>query len=163
MDERKKAKQKRPGNKSRKEVKRPTETEIEERIQFAINLRLNTTMYKCEQKVAIAERFGVTRKTAEEYLGRAKVVMNDQRNRDTSELMDEAYLRLRGHAVSDEASRMERIKAETEIIKLMGLASPTKHAITDSEGNDISIDEAGSELSALASALADRSGEDSGS
>lgn len=148
-----------PGNRSRKGVERPTEEEIEKRIEFAIQVRLKGG-HKSEMKRIIANEFGVTRKTAELYLGRAKNLMREIRNRDTAELMDESYLRLVGHAVAEDATRMERIKAETEIIKLMGIGSPTKHAITDSQGNDISIDEAESRLSAIASSLAQREGED---
>jgi len=148
-------KPKKPGNTSREGVYRPTESEREERLAFAIKIRTRGG-HKSAMMREIADEFGITLKTAEDYLVRAKQAMMEVMQKTTQELATESYTRLLESAVDEKATRGERIRAEEAIMKLFGLPGPTKHAITDAKGNDLEPDEARTRISVLASSLIDR-------
>lgn len=149
------AKKKSTASKERKEAKRPTESEKEARIQFAIRQWLNCG-YQDMMLLNIRKEFDVTERTAQLYLARAREVIGKMRDKANKDFVDEVYARS-----IDRLSRCETVdqedRVERTIMDLLGLKAPVRVARTTADGKDVDVDadERRVQLRNLALALAD--------
>ena len=137
----------------------PTEKEQEDRIQFACKVWLEGR-YKTAMLHKIADEFGISTRTAQKYLSLARDRLAEQTATSWQEKREEAYNRYLAIATDESMPPNARIKAQTRIDQIFGLDAPVKIARTDSEGKDISVDEARDSLASLLDSLAHRSGSD---
>jgi hypothetical protein len=139
----------------------PTEREIDDRVAFARDTYLRHR-FKSTQIKAIRDEFGVSRRTAETYLSRARQEIRSLSDATWMEKREASYEFYLSIVMDETKPPNSRIKAQGAIDKLFGLDAPIKIARTDSDGNDLDLDGAADRVSALAQRIADRRG-DSGS
>lgn len=93
--------------------------------------------YDGEVKTVVAARYGISRRTVERYLRRAREEMRAEIGRDKPDLQAESLEVYRSILMDEDAKPIEKIKARERMDKLLGLEAPVKVASTDKEGNDL--------------------------
>jgi hypothetical protein len=142
-------------------VKNPGQTpsdEIDKRVEITETL-LARGMRKSDIKQYLKGEFGITARTCESYLARARdlILLKLRSDRDEHRAMALAfYQTVRADA---SASFMERLRAQQQIDHLLGLHAPWKVAQTTTDGKDVLPTDVDDRLSALASRIADRIGD----
>lgn len=136
----------------------PTKKEIEERVEFARNIYLKQR-FKGQMIAEIKQEFGVSARTAEKYLSRAKEQVRELSDATWMEKRENAYQFYLSIAMDESQPAHSRIKAQTRIDQIYGLDAPVKVARTDKDGNDITLDEAESRIDSLAARIAERGGD----
>jgi len=111
---------------------------------------------KSEIKRVMRDRYGADRATVERYLSTAREHLLIEIG-ETRDWMRAQSLAVYSAVIRDsEASHRDKIRAQAQIDKLLGLAAPIKIAQTDIQGRDLPPDEARDRLSALASTIVQR-------
>lgn len=119
---------------------KPTREEMDRRIEFVaklVMLRKTTGAIKrmCNK------RYGVSARTAENYLARARDSLKERAERPTVEYMAEA-IRFYESIVGDVNQKaIDRIKAQNSIDKIRGLHSPDKLELTGRDGGPIQTED----------------------
>ena len=135
------------------------EDEYDARIEHALDL-LIAHYRKSVIKTVLKETYGVTARTAENYISRARVLLLAQAS-DEQEFQRAKSIRYWESVIAhEETSVVEKRHARTRLDKIWGVDAPTRIAQTDSKGNDIiDPDEARTRLSVIAASLAERRGD----
>jgi len=131
--------------------------ELESRVEVTETL-LARGMRKSDIKRYLRTEYGVTARTCENYLSRAKdrIMLKLREDRESHRSMSLALYR---SVLSDaNASLADRLRAQRDIDRLLGLNAPLKVAATDTHGRDLPPHEARDTISALAQRIADRMG-----
>lgn len=136
----------------------PTKKEIADRVEFARDVYLKRR-FKGQMISDIKQEFGVSARTAEEYLSRAKAQVRELSDATWMEKRENAYQFYLSIAMDESQPAQARIKAQTRIDQIYGLDAPVKVARTDKDGNDITVDEAESRIDSLAARIAERGGD----
>ena len=107
----------------------------------------------------IADEFGVSTRTAQTYLSQARDRLSEQTSTSWQEKREEAYNRYLAIATDESMPPNARLKAQTRIDQIFGLDAPVKIARTDTDGNDIDINEARDRVDSLVKRLVERRGD----
>lgn len=138
-------------------AKKATVQEAIDRTNFARKL-LCRPMDKGDIKRAVTRNYSISSKMAEVYIGRAREVLVKETGRDKSEHRTDAYAVLKGIITSMAEKTPDRLKAQEQMSKLLGLNNPDTVAITDTQGNDIATDGARAVFNRIAARLNDAPG-----
>lgn len=136
---------------------RTPEAEVERRVSEC-RVALESHFTKGEIKKQMKEKYGVDARTVENYLSRAR----EQIVQEVAETRE--YLRSQSVAVyrrilrSPDSTAKDKIMAQRQIDHILGLHAPWKVAQTDTDGKDISPDEARARVSDLARGVLNRIG-----
>ena len=136
----------------------PTDRELEDRIEFAMRVWLEGR-YKTAMLHKIADEYGVSTRTAQTYLSHARDRLSEQTATSWQEKREEAYNRYLAIATDESMPPNARLKAQTRIDQIFGLDAPVKIARTDTDGNDIDINEARDRVDSLVKRLVERRGD----
>jgi hypothetical protein len=150
------------GAKAPKGPREKIERDTEERIEFVQNC-LARYVLKSEIKKAVRQKFGeVSHQSIENYLSRARARILAGVNSTREELKAESVAFYRAVLSDPNSTTMERLKAQQRLDNVFGINAPVKVAQTDTDGKDISPDEARSRLASLARELSNRIGASGG-
>lgn len=112
----------------------PTAAEKRERIDGVIlRMRKGETVGQIRQW--LKGEFGVTTRTCDRYLSRARKEISEAVGRTETDLRTEAMAFYEGVRADQAATVWQKLKAQEQLDSLMGLAKPRKVAMTDSTGN----------------------------
>jgi hypothetical protein len=134
------------------------EDEYDDRIEFTLDLLVGHQK-KSFIKTALKERWGISARTAENYIARARVLLLAQAS-DEQEFQRCKSIRYWETVIADPSIPVsEKRHARTRLDRIWGVDAPTRIAQTDTKGNDIDPNEARTRLSVIAAALAQRRGD----
>lgn len=134
---------------------RVTEAEVQKRVDECLRMMIARET-KAQIKRTMRERYGADRATVERYLSTAREHLLIEIG-ETRDWMRAQSLAVYSQVIrSPDASHRDKIRAQAQIDKLLGLAAPVKFAATDVQGHDLPPDEARDRLSALAATIAER-------
>jgi len=150
--------QKTGGTKRAKGPRVEIDGNIDERVDFTESL-MASGLRKYEIKQKLREKYNVEFRTAERYMARARerILAGLRETRD--DYRADAIAFYRSVIANAEAPVKDKIRAQEGLSRLLGLNAPLKVAQTDSDGNDISPDEARARVSDLARRVLDRIGD----
>ena len=137
---------------------KPTKASMEQRISFTANL-LVQGLYKHQIKEALRKEFGVSPRTMETYLARAREILKEEASLSREQMRAESYARCLSVMQKQEARPQDILRAQERIDSVFGLTAPKRIAVTDTDGNDINSPEALERLQAIADSLDDGAGE----
>lgn len=146
------------GAKAPKGPRAKIEADIEERIEFVQNC-LSRYVLKSEIKKLVREKYGeISHQSIESYLSRAKqrILAGIQKTREECRAQSVAFYE--SVLMDPNATTMERLKARQRLDAVLGTNAPTKVAVTDTDGKDVSPDEARARVSDLARGVLNRIG-----
>lgn len=128
------------GESGAKNPGRTEEDELHERIELTYRL-LSDRMRKSDIKAALKAEYGVCARTAENYLSRAREIQL-QEYREEREVHAGGALAFYSRIAGDQTNTVaQRINAQREIDKLLGLAVPARLSVTMSGGSSTKPDE----------------------
>lgn len=105
---------------------KPTQAELEERIEFTAKL-LAARYFKGDIKRALVARYSVDARTCERYLSRARELLIEWSGKSKDEHRNDA-LAFYESIIRSDASPADRMTAQGRIDKLLGLEAPQQHS-----------------------------------
>jgi hypothetical protein len=115
-------------------TEQPTDNEKRARIEGVIlRMRRGETVGQIRQW--LKGEFGVTTRTCDRYLSRARKEISESVGRTEGDLRTEAMAFYEGVRADPTATVWQKLKAQEQLDSLMGLAKPRKVAMTDASGN----------------------------
>lgn len=141
---------------------RTPEKEVEERVDYTVTL-LKAKLYPGEIKKVLKGKYGVSARTCENYLSRARQILIEETDKTKEEHIADAYVTYNKVLRSKASSDKDKLLAQNSLNKLLGLNMPLTVAQTDTKGNDIEPDAtAEDQLLALIDAVNERNGKAGG-
>lgn len=129
-----------------------SQKDVAERVESA-KVLVNGRLHHSQVRRALMKTYDVSRAQADRYIKRAKELIAAEVGRPAQSHREDAYSFYRGILTDKNASIRDKIKAQERLDKLLGLEMPVKVARTDSDGNDIPLDQVASELDTLIAEL----------
>jgi len=112
----------------------PTAAQKRERIDGVIlRMRQGQTIGQIRQW--LKGQYGVTTRTCDRYLSRARTEISEAIGRTEGDLRAESMAFYEGVRADPTATVWQKLKAQEQLDSLMGLAKPRKVAMTDTTGN----------------------------
>jgi hypothetical protein len=120
------------------EIVQPTDEELEIRVAYCFNL-LAQGFKPWEVRKSFMEEFGVVRRTADNYISRARKQIADQMKVPLIELKNESLALYRALSMDTTKRDVVRTRARALLDDLLGLKSPREHWHSGPKGGDIPI------------------------
>lgn len=117
--------------------KKPTREELRERISLCVEMLSVKGWKKWQIKKAFREKYGSSARSVERYLAKARAILRSEYGKEDVDHSSESYAFYRGVIQSQTSTVREKLKAQENIDKLLGLRKPLKVANTDAAGNTI--------------------------
>jgi hypothetical protein len=117
------------------ERRRPTPAQLEERAAHAAHL-LSRFAYKHQIFRMLKARYGVSARTCERVLARARELLAEQAGRTREDFRRDGVAFYLSVIRDARSSVREQMEAMREILRVVGGYAPLKVAATDGEGND---------------------------
>lgn len=111
-----------------------SEEELEKRVELVLKM-LISGYRKSLIKTVLKQRYGVTARTVENYLSRAKQILLLELKEERDDQCARSLAFYRSVLSDATAKTKDKINAQRRIDLLLGLQAPTRVALTDPEGN----------------------------
>lgn len=119
---------------------KPTREEMRERVALCIEMLSVRGWKKWQIKKAFREKYGSSARSVERYLSRARAILRSEVGKEDTDHLSESYAFYRSVIQSTNATIRDKIKAQENIDRLLGIRKPIKVAQTDKDGNDVISD-----------------------
>ena len=133
-------------------VKKTSADEVEQRCEFTAEM-IAKKLFPHQIKRILKETYGVSRTTAERYMGRARIILAENwEDKTTEEHQRESIMFYNAIIADEKTSIREKIRAQSRL-DVVAVKVVKRVAITDADGRTLTRDAIESKISDLAASV----------